>query len=80
MEDREQLTFWKQVQMQNRIQIKILETELLLNLGQIYWRFKLVWKILTNSPKFLFNRTFQIVNLYWHSCMAKVEVSIQALL
>jgi hypothetical protein len=55
-----------------------MEEELLLNLSQIYWRSKLVWKHLTISPKFLFALTFHIVNLYWHGCMAKFEVSIQA--
>jgi hypothetical protein len=53
---------------------------MLLNMGQIYWEFKLVWKNLINSPKFLFALTFQIVNLDWHGYMTKSEVSIQALL
>jgi hypothetical protein len=35
---------------------------------------------LINSPKILFALTFQIVNLDWHGCMGKSEVSIQALL
>jgi hypothetical protein len=60
--------------------LKFLEAKLFLNLGQIYWGSKLVWKNLINSPKLLFALTFQIVNLYWHSCMVKYEVSIQALL
>jgi hypothetical protein len=57
-----------------------MEAKLLLNLGQIYWGFKLVWKNLINSPKFLFAFTLQIVNLYWHACMVKSEVSVHALL
>jgi hypothetical protein len=36
----EQLYFWKQVQIRNRISIKSPRRKLLLNLGQIYWRFK----------------------------------------
>jgi hypothetical protein len=57
-----------------------LEAELPLNLSQIYWRLKLVWKNLKNSLKFLFTLHFQIVNLDWHGCMTKSKVSIQALL
>jgi hypothetical protein len=57
-----------------------MEEKLHLNFGQIYWGFKPVWKNLINSPKFLSTLTFRIVNLDWHSCMAKSEVSIQALL
>jgi hypothetical protein len=55
-----------------------MEAELLLNLGQIYWRFKPIWKNLINSLKFLFAFTFQNVNLYWHGYMKKSEVSTQA--
>jgi hypothetical protein len=40
----------------------------------------MVWEYLTNSPKFLFALHFWIVNLDWHSCMAKTKVSMQALL
>jgi hypothetical protein len=58
--------------------LKILEGKLLLNLGQIYWEFKLIWKSLTNFQNFLFELTFQIVNLDWHGCIVKTEVSIQA--
>jgi hypothetical protein len=58
--------------------LKILEAKLLLNLGQIYWEFKLIWKSLTNFQNFLFELTFQIVNLDWHGCIVKTEVSIQA--
>jgi hypothetical protein len=55
-----------------------MEGKLLLNLGQIYWGFKLVWENLINYSKFLFAWTFQIVNLDWYGCMAKSDVSIQA--
>jgi hypothetical protein len=34
-------------------ELKFLEPKLLLNLGQIYWVFKLVWKNLINYPKIL---------------------------
>jgi hypothetical protein len=61
-------------------ELKFLQEKLLLNLGQIYWEFKLVWKNLINSPKFLFALTFHIVDLDWHGRMAKSEVSIQALI
>jgi hypothetical protein len=61
-------------------ELKFLEEKLLLNLGQIYWEFKPVWKNLLNSPKFLFILTFQIVNLDRHGCMTKFEISKQALL
>jgi hypothetical protein len=47
-------------------------------LGQIYWRFRTVWKNLGNSPKFLFALASQNVNLDWHGCMAKSAVSIPA--
>jgi hypothetical protein len=33
---------------------------------------------MVNSPKFLFALTFQNVNLDWHGCVVKTEVSIQA--
>jgi hypothetical protein len=59
-------------------ELKILESELLWNLGQIYWRFKCIWKNLINSLKFSFNLAFHNVNLDWHGCMAKSRVSIQA--
>jgi hypothetical protein len=59
-----------------KLELKFLEAKILLNLGQIYWGFKLVWKKLINSPKFLFSLTFQIVNLHWHGCMVEFEVSI----
>jgi hypothetical protein len=36
MEDKEQHSFWKQVQIQNRIRTKIPGAKLLLNLSQIY--------------------------------------------
>jgi hypothetical protein len=55
-----------------------MEAKLLLNLSQIYWRFKPIWKNLINSLKFLFGFTFQNVNLDWHSYMKKSEVSTQA--
>jgi hypothetical protein len=55
-----------------------MEAELLLNLGQIYWRFKPIWKNLINSLKFLFAFTFQNANLDWHGYMKKSEVSTQA--
>jgi hypothetical protein len=64
MEDKEQFSFWKQVQIRTKTRIKIPGIKLLLNLDQIYWEFKLVWKNLINSPKFLFALTFHIVNLY----------------
>jgi hypothetical protein len=64
--------------LQIRFKLKILEAKLLLNLGQIYWEFKLIWKSLTNFQNFLFELTFQIVNLDWHGCIVKTEVSIQA--
>jgi hypothetical protein len=55
-----------------KVEIKILEAELLLNLGKFCWRYKPIWKNLINCPKFLFGLTFQNVNLDWHSCMAKI--------
>jgi hypothetical protein len=55
--------FGQKLKCQNEFNLKFLEARLLLNLGQIYWEFKLVWKNLTNSPKFLFSLTLQIVNL-----------------
>jgi hypothetical protein len=77
---RNNFTFGRKLKFETEFEIKILEVELLLNLGQIYWRFKLVWKNLTNSPKFIFALTFKILNLDWHGCIEKFEVSIQALL
>jgi hypothetical protein len=64
---------------ETEFELKIPEAKLLLNLIRIYWEFKLDWKNLKNSPKFLFALTFHIVNLYWHGCMAK-SVPIQAIL
>jgi hypothetical protein len=57
---------------------KIILEKPLLNLIQIYLVFKLVLKNLINSPNFLFALTFHNMNLDWHGCMAKFEVSIQA--
>jgi hypothetical protein len=36
MKDKEQLSFWKQVQIQIEFELKILEAKLLLNLNWIY--------------------------------------------
>jgi hypothetical protein len=80
MEHKEQLSIGQKFKFEIEFELKFLEAKLLLNLGQIYWEFKLVWKNLINSPKFLFALPFQIGNLDWHSCMEKFEVSIQALL
>jgi hypothetical protein len=78
MEDKEQLSFRYKFKFKTGFKLKILELKLLLNLGQIYWESKLIWKNLTNFPNFLFGMTFQIVNLDCHGCMAKTKVSIQA--
>jgi hypothetical protein len=67
--------FGSNFKFETRFKLKILETKLLLNLGQIYWEFKLIWKNLTNCPNFLFDLTFQIGSLDWHGCMAKTKVS-----
>jgi hypothetical protein len=77
---RNNFTFGHKFKLETEFKLNFLEDKLLLNLGQIYWEFKLVWKNLINSPKFLFVLTFQIVNLDWHGCMVKSVVSIQALL
>jgi hypothetical protein len=37
VEDMEQLSFLNQVQIRNKFELKILESELFLNLIQIYW-------------------------------------------
>jgi hypothetical protein len=50
---------------ETEFKLKFLEAKLILNLSQIYWGFKLVWKNLINSPKFLLALNFQIVNLDW---------------
>jgi hypothetical protein len=76
---RNNVPFGNKFKFKTEFELKFLEAKQLLNLGQIYWGSKLVWKNLINSPKFLFTLTFQIVNLYWFGCMAKSEVSIQAL-
>jgi hypothetical protein len=68
--------FGNKLKFERKLELKILDAELLLNLSQIYWRFKLVWKNLINSLKFLFALTFRSVNLKWHGCMVKSEVSI----
>jgi hypothetical protein len=72
--------FGHKFKFETEFELKFLEAKLILNLGQIYWGFKLVWKNLINSSKFLFALAFQIVNLDWHGCMAKSDLSIQALL
>jgi hypothetical protein len=74
----EQLSFCKQVQIQNVFRIKNLGRKLLLNLGWIYWRFKHDWKNLINFVKFSFALTFQNMNLEWYSCMQKFAIHIQA--
>jgi hypothetical protein len=74
---------WKirnKFKLETEFELKFLEAKLLLNLGQFFWESKLIWKNLINSAKFLFALTFQIENLDWHGCMAKSEVSIEALL
>jgi hypothetical protein len=43
---------------ETEFELKFVEAKLLLNLGQIYWGFKMVWKNLINFPKFLFALTF----------------------
>jgi hypothetical protein len=53
----------KKLKIETGFKLKILETKLPLNLSQFYWRLKLVWKNLKNSPKLLFALPFQIVNL-----------------
>jgi hypothetical protein len=60
---RNNLTFGHEFKFETEFELKFLEAKLLLNLGQIYWGFKLIWKDLINSPKLLFALTFQIVNL-----------------
>jgi hypothetical protein len=77
---RDNFPFGHKFKFDTEFELKFLEEKLLLNLGQIYWEFKLVSKNLTNSLKFLFSMAFHIMNLYWHGCMSKSEVSIQALL
>jgi hypothetical protein len=72
--------FGRKFKLETEFELQILEVEVFLNLSQIYWRFKLVWKNMINFIKFLFALTFQNVNLNWHVCMAKSEVSIQDLL
>jgi hypothetical protein len=70
--------FGNKFKFEAQLELKFLEEKLLLNLSQIYWGFKPVWKNLINFPTFSFALTFQNVNLDWHGCMAKSEVSIQA--
>jgi hypothetical protein len=71
-------TFGAKFKFEIEFESKFLEAKLLLNFGQFYWGSKLVWKTLINSRKFLHVLTFPNVNLYWHGCMAKSGVSIQA--
>jgi hypothetical protein len=74
------ITFVNKFKFKTEFKLKFLKAKLLLNLDQIYWGFKLVWKNLINFSKFLFALAFHIVNLDWHDCMVKFEVSIHALL
>jgi hypothetical protein len=60
---RNNFSFRRKLQFELELKLKILEAKLLFNLGLIYWGFKLVWKNLANSPKFLFTLTFQNVDL-----------------
>jgi hypothetical protein len=64
---------------ETKFELKILEAELFLNLIQIYWGSKLVWKNLINSQKFLFTMIFQNMNLDWHGYMTRFEDSVPAL-
>jgi hypothetical protein len=61
-------------------ELKILKSELFLNLISIYWGSELVWKNLINSPKFLFAFLSQNMNLDWHDCVVRFEVSTHALI
>jgi hypothetical protein len=76
IEDKEQISFWMQVQIRTKIPGK----KTIFEFGPNLLGYKLVWKNLTNSPKFLFALPLQIVNLDWHGCMAKSKVSTQTLL
>jgi hypothetical protein len=55
---RNMFTFGDKFKCETEFELKFLEAKVLLNLGQIYWGFKLVWKNLINSPKFLFALAF----------------------
>jgi hypothetical protein len=80
LEDKEQLSFWNQVEMRNRIQIKnpgirtVFEHDL--NLLGIQTCLKKSDKF----PKILFAFLSQNMNLDWHDCMVRFEVSIHALI
>jgi hypothetical protein len=63
---------------ETKFELENLEVKLLLNLGQIYWGFKLVWINLITSPKLLFVLASKNVNLEWHGGMANSDVSVQA--
>jgi hypothetical protein len=51
---RNNFPFGSKFKFEIEIELKFLEEKLLLNLGKIYWGFKIVWKNLINSLKFLF--------------------------
>jgi hypothetical protein len=70
--------FESKFKFKTEIELKFLEAKLLLNLGQIYWGLKPIWKNMINFLKFLFTLTFENVNLDWHGYMAKTKLSIQA--
>jgi hypothetical protein len=47
------IRFGSKSQLETEFELKFMGAELLLKVGQIYWRFKPIWKNLINSLKFL---------------------------
>jgi hypothetical protein len=75
MED-EQHPFWKQVQIQKWIWITNPRSRIAFEFEPNLLEVQTCLK--KNLINFLFALTFQNVNLDWHGCMVKSEVSIQA--
>jgi hypothetical protein len=77
MEDKQQLSFWKIIQIRNGIEIKNPGSKTTFEFGPNLLGVQTRLEKSDKFPKFLICLTFYIVNLDWHGCMVKTEVSIQ---